>query len=274
MPLLVRMPERPCSTTRIREVVSPRSPGLGLSSLYLGFVNLEHGERRGFDFGPLDTVAVVMSGSVDVEWEDADGRARHEIAEGRSNVFHGLPWAICANPFTTLHVKGLSAGVELALIRAELIDEDLTWAGPRQPEPAAMIISPHGLRPGQFRRIAVVTRRAGRDGEETRRLIVGETLLPAGSGCDDVLGQDDDSTNGDNPDHELDHEEVRHFRFPPGQGAAIQVVCAPSHDYDHTYQVQHGDTIAVPRGLRPNAPACDCGLHMLWARAGAAPASI
>jgi len=279
MPLLVRMPEKPCGTTRICEVVSPASPGLGLSSIYLGFVRLDRGERRGFDFGPLDTVVVVMCGSVEAEWEDASRRMKHGIAAGRCDVFDGVPWAICAAPYTTLFVKGLSAGAELAMIRAELIDEDATEGLPGWPEPGATIVSSPGLRvtdqmgggeSGQVRRIAGVERRAGREGSESRRLVVGETLIPAGIGCDAALCQDNESMNGDDPAH----EGVLHFRFRPGQGAAVQGVCSPLGDYDHTYQVQHSDTIAVPPGFRLKAPASDCDLYILWARAGAAPASI
>lgn len=136
--LLVRMPEKLCSTTRIREVVSPASPGLGMSSIYLGFVYLRQGERRGFDFGP---------------------RQDDDIANGEG---------------------------------------------------------------------------------------------PADSACEGVL----------------------HYRFRPGQGAAIQGICSPSCDYDHTYQVQHGDTVAVPSGFRRKAPASDCDLYILWARAGAGVSSI
>ncbi len=279
MPLLVRMPEKPCSTTRIREVVSPASPGLGLFHLYLGFVSLERGERRGFDFGPLDTVAVVMCGSVEAEWEDADGQATRHVVEGRRDVFCGLPWAICARPFTTLHVKGVSAWAELAFIRAELIGDDAAVGSARPPGPGATIVSPHGPRvigqsdagpSRQVRRIVGVERRARCECGESRRLIVGEALIPAGAGCDAALCQDDDCLDGEHPAH----EGVLHFRLRPAQGAAIQSVCSPPGDYDHTYQVRQGDTIAVPSGFRPKAPASDCDLYILWARAGVALVNI
>lgn len=281
MSLLVRMPEKPCSTTRICEVVSPASPGLGLSSIYLGFVYLRQGERRGFDFGPLDTVVVVMTGSVEAEWEDADGQMKRHAALGRRDVFDGLPWAICARPFTTLHLKGVSATAELALIRAELIDEDVAPGSARPPEPGATIVSSHGPRvvdqmsegqSRQVRRIARVERLADRDGAEIRRLVVGETLISAGAGCDSALCQDDDIADGEGPADPA-CEGVLHYRFRPGQGPAIQGICSPSCDYDHTYQVQHGDTVAVPSGFRPKAPASDCDLYILWARTGAGVSS-
>lgn len=276
--LLVRMPEKPCSTTRIREAVGPASPGPALSSIYLGFVHLSQGERRGFDFGPLDTVVVVMVGSVEAEWEDANRRMTHGIVAGRHDLFDGAPWAICAAPYTTLFVKALSAGAELALIRAELIDEDATEGSPESPEPGAVIVSPHAPRVSdtgaagparQVRQVASLERRAGREGEETRRLVVGEILTLAGAGCDAALCQDDDIADGEDPSH----EEVRHFRFRPVEGGAIQRVCSPSRKYDHTYQVQHGDTIAVKSGLRPKDPTCDCDLYILWARAGVGAAN-
>lgn len=278
MSLLVRMPEKPCSTTRIREVVSPASPGLGLSSIYLGFVHLGQGERRGFDFGPLDTVVVVMAGSVEAAWEDASRRMTHGIAAGRHDVFDGAPWAICAAPYTTLFVKALSAGAELALIRAELIDENATEGPAESPGPGAVIVPPQAPRVSdrggagpvrQVCQVASIERRAGSEGEETRRLVVGETLALAGAGCDAALCQDDDIADGEDPSH----EEVRHFRFRPAEGGAIQRVCLPSRKYDHTYQVRHGDTLAVTSGLRPKDPTCDCDLYTLWARAGVSAAN-
>ncbi|MGI6132301.1 MAG: 5-deoxy-glucuronate isomerase [Bacillota bacterium] len=271
---LMRMPGKACSTTRIREVVSPASPGVGLSHLYLGFVNLEQAERRGFDFGPLNTVVVVMEGSVEMQWEDADGRMKHEIAEGRHDVFDGLPWAICARPYTTVFLKGLSAGAELALIRAELVAEDAEDRVVQLPEPGAEVISPRGVRVStcgtgsrarQVRQVASVECRARRDGRETRRLVVGETLISAGIGHDASLLHADDSMNGEVPVC----EEVRHFRFRSQQGVAIQRVCSPSRNYDHSYRVQHGDTVVVPSGLGSHVPTCDCDLFFLWAQAGA-----
>lgn len=255
-------------------MVSPASPGLGLCHLYLGFVLLEQAERRGFDFGPLDTVVVVMGGSVEAQWEDADGRMRHEIAGGRHGVFDGLPWAICARPYTTLFVKGRSASAELALIRAELAAEDAEEGLVQPPEPGAVIMSPRevrvstrgsGSRARQVRQVASVECRAGREGRDTRRLVVGETLISAGIGCDASLLHDDNSMNGE----VRVCEEVRHFRFRSEQGIAIQRVCSPSRNYDHSYRVQHGDTVAVPSGLGSRVPTYDCDLLFLWAQAGA-----
>lgn len=281
MSLLVRMPEKPCSTTRTREVVGPESTGPGLSYLYLGFVHLLQGERRGFDFGPLDTLAVVMSGSVEAAWEDADGQMKQEIVAGRHDVFDGPAWAICARPYTTLFLKGLSARAELALIRTELIDDDEMECSARSLETAVTVISPRSVQVGAAGRgnparlvceVASVERRAEREGAEARRLIVGETLIAAGDGPDVALCQDDDIADGEDwADPAC--ERVLHFRFRPEQGAAIQRVCSPSRDYDHTYRVGHGDTVAVPFGLRPNAPTCDSDLYILWAWVGAGVAS-
>ena len=251
-------------------MVGPAGPGEGCP-VFPGLRPFRTG-RGGFDFGPLDTVAVVMSGSV-----EASGRRgwahEHGIAEGRPDVFDGPPWAICARPYTTLFVKGLSARAELALIRAELIDEEEQEGSAEPPKPGAVIVSPHGLRVSRVRQIASVEQSAGPGGRRARRLIVGEVMIPAGAGSDAALYQDGDSTNGADPTcAEPACEGVLHYRFRPQQGRRFSA-CA---HYRTTMTIPtgfSGDTVAVP-GFHPEAPVCDCSLYILWARAGADAVSI
>jgi 5-deoxy-glucuronate isomerase len=257
MSLLVRMPERACGTTRIREVASPASPELELRYIYLGFVRIRQGERRGFDFGPMDTVAVVLSGAVEAAWEGADGQMRRETLEGRRDVFDGLPWAICARPYTTLFLKGLSGPAELALIRAELIAEGAAGSSDELPRPGAEIKTPErlqaqaigrGKRSGEVRYVAAVTRSG-------HGMIIGETLMCAAEAEDESGG-------------ERDYEEVRHFRLRPETGLGTQRV--RSRDSDCAFRIRNQDTVAIPSGFRPDpataAPGHD--LYCLWALAG------
>ena len=276
MSLLVSMPAKACSTTRIREVVGPERPELGLSHIYLGFVGLGRGERRGFDFGPLDTIAVVMAGSVEAAWEDGLGRTHREIVEGPDDVFDGPPRAICVRPYTTLFVTGLSTSVEVALIRAELVAESAAaWHrgeaeteaeddAERLPEPGAELAATRGGLAGArttIRLIAHVERAAV-------RLLVGWALIGAGS-ADRIVSAGADLTR----------EEVWHFRTRPELGAVHQRVYSPLHNRDEIHLVRHGDTVAIPPGFGAEtpatgaspvtAPAPDCDVYCLWAQAQA-----
>lgn len=269
MPLLVRMPERACGTTRIREVVGPARPGQELRHIYLGFVRMRQGQRRGFDFGPMDTVAVVLSGAVEAAWEDVDGKMRQETVEGRGDVFDGPPWAVCARPYTTLFIKGVSEAAELALVRAELIEEKAGGGSHGAVQPGVEIVTPkqvqvQAITPGacsmEIRGIAAVACPRHAAGNV---MMVGETLISGiGAEAGDQVAAENGTFTGQGC------EEVRHFRLKPASGSGIQRVY--SSGYDHVYVIHDLDTVAIPVGFRPDPAAAAPGheLYCLWAVAG------
>ncbi|MDD2201535.1 MAG: 5-deoxy-glucuronate isomerase [Firmicutes bacterium] len=264
MSLKKRMPERACSVTGVRELAGPTDPELGLAYIHLGTVCMEDGEDRGFNFGPLETVVVIMAGTAEVVWEGENGVERRERIGGRRDVFDGPPWAFFAHPFTTFGVRALSPFVEMVLVRAE----------PPEPGPGfdrlggVEIVSPDG----------VVCKKAGKKewertvslivGPETpvgaRRLVVGESIALQGSWLAYPGHKHDEDVVGE----EARLEEVYHFRFRPQRGFGIARVYSPVRRFDQANTVEDGDTLAVPFGYHTVAAAPGYDMYCLWALAG------
>ena len=74
----------------------------------------EDGEDRGFNFGPLETVVVIMAGTAE-GGEGENGAERRERIGAVRDVFDGPPWAF-AHLFTTFGVRALSPFVEMVLV--------------------------------------------------------------------------------------------------------------------------------------------------------------
>lgn len=292
MSLKKRMPERPCSVTGVREIAGPADPELGLAYIHLGTVCMEAGEDRGFNFGPLETVAVIMAGTAEVVWEGADGVERREGIGGRRDVFDGPPWAFFAHPFTTFGVRALSPFVEMVLVRAEQPEHELEpgserpcspgcggdtgeaggarcWnRGGREAPRGVEIVSPD----------EVVCKKAGeKEWERTvslivgpeskvgaRRLIVGESITLQGNWLAYPGHKHDEDIAGE----EARLEEVYHFRFRPQRGFGLGRVYSPVRRFDQAYTVEDGDVLAVPFGYHTVAAAPGYDMYCLWALAG------
>jgi len=287
------MPDRACSVTGVREIASPTDPQLGLAYVHLGMVSVEADEDRAFNFGPLETVAVILCGVAEVAWEDEDGVERRETIGGRRDVFDGPPWAFFAHPFTTFEVKGLSPFVEMALVRAEqpgpdtdcLYECGCVEGGCETMEMRAgaeEIVCGRELRLGCGVEIIspdeVVCRKLGEGAWErtvstivgaktsagARRLIVGESMACRGNWLaypghkhdEDVLGE------------ETRLEEVCHFRFRPERGFGMGRVYSPKRRFDQSYTIENGDTLAIPFGYHTFAVAPGYDAYCLWALGG------
>lgn len=299
MSLKKRMPERPCSVTGVREIASPTDPELGLAYVHLGTVCEEAGEDRGFNFGPLETVAVIMAGTAEVLWEGEDGVERCERIGGRRDVFDGPPWAFFAYPFTTFGVRALSPFVEMVLVRAEPPEPELEpspgfEAGPYGQGGPGFSEHSSGERGGSGRWSRgwpeaprgveivspddVVCEKAGKKewerkvslivGPESRvgarRLIGGESLALQGNWLAYPGHKHDEDITGE----EARLEEVYHFRFRPQRGFGMGRVYSPERRFDQAYTVENGDTLAIPFGYHTVAAAPRYDMYCLWALAG------
>jgi len=98
----------------------------------------------------------------------------------------------------------------------------------------------------------------------SRRLILGETHIPAGnwSSCPPH------SHEKDIPGKETRLEEIYHFRFRPAQGFGFQGIYTLDGEVDEAYIIRDGDTVLVPRGNHPNVAAPGYEMYMLWGMAG------
>ena len=98
----------------------------------------------------------------------------------------------------------------------------------------------------------------------SKRLIVGETHIPAGNWS----SSPPHSHDKDIPGKETQLEEIYYFRFRPAQGFGFQAVYTLDGEVDETYRIRDGDVILVPKGMHPNVAGPGYEMYMLWGMAG------
>ena len=229
-----------------RTVVAPEREG---DLIGLALADLEDGQT--FDSpGDLETVAVILSGIVDVK---ADG-ASLGSAGGRSSVFEGPGHAVYAPPGTTLQLTARGVA-SLAIATAP--------AGKGSPA-GARIIGPGDQRLAEVgkgnwsrsvRTILGPEHAAG-------RLLLGETINPPGNWSSYPPHRHDRET----PPDEVRLEEVYLFKVDPPEGFGVQV------RYDdagtEAFTVRDGDAALIRSGYHPVVAAPGYSLYYLWVMAG------
>jgi 5-deoxy-glucuronate isomerase len=98
----------------------------------------------------------------------------------------------------------------------------------------------------------------------SKRLIVGETHVPAGNWCSSPPHSHDKDVEG----QETQLEEIYYFRFRPAQGFGFQGVYTLDGELEEAYRIQDGDVVLVPRGMHPNVAGPGYEMYMLWGMAG------
>jgi 5-deoxy-glucuronate isomerase len=102
------------------------------------------------------------------------------------------------------------------------------------------------------------------DNVPSRRLIVGETHIPAGNWS----SSPPHSHDKDIPGKETMLEEIYYFRFRPAQGFGFQAVYTLDGTVDEAYRIRDGDVVLVPKGMHPNVAGPGYEMYMLWGMAG------
>jgi len=98
----------------------------------------------------------------------------------------------------------------------------------------------------------------------SKRLIVGETHIPAGNWS----SSPPHSHERDVPGVETRLEEIYYFRFQPPQGFGFQGLYTLDHELDEAFLIHDGDVVLVPRGMHPNVAGPGYRMYMLWGMAG------
>jgi len=110
------------------------------------------------------------------------------------------------------------------------------------------------------------------DNVPAERLICGETVNRPGcwSSCPphkhDVYRKDPAGGPGEVP-----MEEIYYFQLEPQQGFGFMRVYTDPSDpqaFDHSFAVEHGDTVLIPRGYHPVVACPGYKLHYTWILAG------
>ena len=98
----------------------------------------------------------------------------------------------------------------------------------------------------------------------SKRLILGETHIPAGNWCSCPPHSHEKDVSG----KETKLEEIYYFRFRPSQGFGFQGIYTLDGKVDEAYMIHDGDTVLVPRGNHPNVAGPGYEMYMLWGMAG------
>ena len=198
---------------------------------------------------PGEVLAVVLGGVVEAY---AGGTALGPIG-GRGDVFDGPGEAVYVPPDTELALEGGPATVAAA---SAPLDEH---------EPGVARV----IRAGDQRVATAGTGNWQRrirtmlgPGDGAGRLIVGETLSPAGNWSSYPPHKHDRQA----PPEEVALEEVYYYRFRPRGGFAVQLLYGDEEE--RAVIVRDGDAVAIPSGYHPVVAAPGYELYYLWVLAG------
>jgi 5-deoxy-glucuronate isomerase len=217
----------------------------------LGLADLAPGEELRSDDGK-ETAVVVMSGRIDAA---ADGQSLG-TAGGRSSVFDGPGDTVYAPPGTTLQLRALDGGAQVAVAAAQ---------APPDGAPPPRIITPADQRIAEVgegnwsRRVRTIL------GPEhpASRLLLGETINPPGNWSSYPPHRHDRH----DPPREVDLEEVYLFRVDPPGGFGVQIRYEDDGS-EEAFLVRDDDVAAIRSGFHPVVAASGYSLYYLWVMAG------
>lgn len=113
--IVLPIPAKECSVTRLREVYGPSDGDTAHRQLYFGTVTVPPGRTRGLDFGSLESVAIFISSSAELSWNDQSAHI---------STAHEGCWALRTGPCTTFRIQAGAEPAEAILVRAESVLHD------------------------------------------------------------------------------------------------------------------------------------------------------
>jgi 5-deoxy-glucuronate isomerase len=215
----------------------------------LDLVELDDGEHLDVQRDG-EIAAVVLSGVVDAVTDGTQLGA----AGGRGSVFDGAGDTVYAPP-GTLTVTARGGAARVVVITAPLADQPAADA--RINRPADQDIAERGE--GNWAR---TVRTILGPGDRAGRLLVGETINPAGNWSSYPPHKHDTHE----PPREVQLEEVYFFQLDPPEGFGIQL--RYEGDREECFTVRNDDTAAIKSGYHPVVGAPGYRLYYLWAMAG------
>jgi 5-deoxy-glucuronate isomerase len=213
-----------------------------------GLVTLAAGESWSGQFEDMETVLVVLTGTVEVE---AGGEHWSGLG-ARSSVFDGKATAVYAGPVTALRVAALAGPAEIGVCG---VRSDARHA-PFVVTPEDVVVHHRG-RDSWRRDVHDIV---GDNGEgRVERIVVGETFGHAG-GWSSYPPHKHDETSAE----QTQLEEIYHYRFNPASGFGVQLLYATDGDVDEAHIVRSGDSFAISRGYHPVVAAGGYEIYYLW----------
>jgi 5-deoxy-glucuronate isomerase len=229
-------------------IVPPSHPQMEYASMDLA--RLADGERVDLGDPARELGIVLLSGNAVVT---ADGKTPVRL-QSRQEPLADWP-----------HAVYVPAGKRVTL-QADGRLEAAVFGAPAEPGDDVCMIYPHDLK------ILTIGETNWRlqgtfiiyDNVPSKRLIVGETHIPAGNWC----SSPPHSHDKDEPGVQTRLEEIYYFRFRPAQGFGFQGLYTLDGQLDEAYIIRDGDVVLVPRGMHPNVAGPGYEMYMLWGMAG------
>ena len=230
------------------EIVPPRQPEL--EYIECGMAKLGPGRGYVEELDGKELVGIVMSGRCNVSgpgfnWEHLGGRK--SVFDGKATGFYVPP----GNSFT---IRGESEAT-VALCRAP---SDI-HGEPFVVRPDEVVVNVVGRDNWQREVHSVVDDRFHCD-----HLVVGETFNAPGNWSSYPPHRHDK----DDPPHEVEMEELYHFKVEPACGFGLIRIYTDDERIDEVHVLKDGDTVVIPEGYHPVAAAPAYKLYYLWILAG------
>ena len=235
------------------------SAGDETAHINLALADLEPGEvlEVSDESDEVEVAVVVMSGVVDAS---ADGWTRR--AGGRTSVFEARGDTVYVPSGIGLQVTAVfDAPVQVAIASVA--------AEPSKDVAPARIIGPsdqtvNEVGKGNWSR-TVRTILGPEPGHDAQRLLLGETINPAGNWSSYPPHRHD----RDNPPEEVDLEEVYLFKTNPAGGFGVQIRYELDGDRaEEAFLVRDDDIAVIRTGFHPVVAASGYELYYLWVMAG------
>jgi len=220
---------------RNHPIITSDHPWLDLT--YFNLVQLDQGQAWSGEVAGFELLAVVLSGSCDIQAGDVE----FEGVGSRPDIWSGPADSVYAGTGATVTVRARKDGTEVALAGGKC---DLALAPFRIPPEEVQMVDVGSPETHSRRRIFHIlgSHHQGQAGH----LLVSE--LYADPGC--WSGYPPHKHDTERPPEETAFEEVYHYRFAPKTGFGGQYLYDEA-GHGTVFMTRHGDTMVVDKGYHP-----------------------
>jgi 5-deoxy-glucuronate isomerase len=223
---------------------------------YLSFSIVELGgslREHTFETGEEEVSLDFYTGPAEVTVEWQGGRETWKIG-ARASIAEAAPM-VYAPAQSKVTLRSLNGGARVTIGGAE----GKPGVAPALLDGAPKIVGKQNFTRNVFTHIA--------DNVAAAHLICGETVNQPGGWSSCPPHKHDRH----NPPAEVPMEEVYYFQVEPQQGFGFMRVYTDPSDpepFDHSFAVEHGDTVLIPRGYHPVVACPGYTLNYTWILAG------
>lgn len=206
---------------------------------YFNRVQLAEGESHEYALERYESVAVLASGTCDIE---VDGQLFESVGE-RESVWAGRPSGVY-----------VPVGAKAKLICRSAQAEVFVAGGRYEEKLEPFVIRPDDTDKVQYGSDDTKTHRkilhilGQKNADQRGRLLVSELFTVGAGGWSGFPPHKHDV---EDPPHETRYEEVYQFRFNPEQGFGAQFAYAHEDDTGPVYHIKNGSTVLLERGYHP-----------------------